>query len=346
MAAAPDFSVALRIFSKALSLNHNGHWVRSHEKVGQALDAALAQGCPDCLIVARLQLHHARSAVCPVVHRAILGTPAYQARREAALTQVLEAAATIQRRKAAGTLFGASCTAAELAWTRHAFEQVARLQHNSVALERAGESALHCGFDTLLQCADTLICAVDDWIMGAPVRVHLPEEQERACWTLVTDAVHCMMAHRSLDLVAQPIEGNFVRNLQMLLRGWRGCVVPCEGAGGRLRRALRQLQRSRVLEQRNIERGIALDEETGNRVRQAYEAACADPGLRSCGLASCSAREAHPSHFKSCSACRIPAYCCKEHQSEDWPSHKAACKAARKAAEQTTVLMRAKGSAA
>jgi hypothetical protein len=53
---------------------------------------------------------------------------------------------------------------------------------------------------------------------------------------------------------------------------------------------------------------------------------------RSCGLASCGAREAHPDHFKSCAACRGPVYCCKEHQTEHWPSHKAACKAARKAA--------------
>jgi hypothetical protein len=64
--------------------------------------------------------------------------------------------------------------------------------------------------------------------------------------------------------------------------------------------------------------------------RRAADAAAAAPGLRSCGLASCGAREAHPNHFKSCAACRIPVYCCKEHQTEHWPDHKAACKAARK----------------
>ena len=30
-----------------------------------------------------------------------------------------------------------------------------------------------------------------------------------------------------------------------------------------------------------------------------------------------------------CAACKTVAYCCKEHQVEDWPAHKAACKAAR-----------------
>ena len=31
-------------------------------------------------------------------------------------------------------------------------------------------------------------------------------------------------------------------------------------------------------------------------------------------------------------SCRGVVYCCREHQVSDWPAHKAACKAARKAA--------------
>jgi hypothetical protein len=49
-----------------------------------------------------------------------------------------------------------------------------------------------------------------------------------------------------------------------------------------------------------------------DHVSRAFEgvaaAAAAAPGLRSCALASCGAREAHPSHFKSCAAYRTPAY--------------------------------------
>ena len=51
-----------------------------------------------------------------------------------------------------------------------------------------------------------------------------------------------------------------------------------------------------------------------------------------CGLAACGAREAFPGHFKKCSACIAAVYCSREHQVADWPSHKKACKAARKAA--------------
>ena len=56
------------------------------------------------------------------------------------------------------------------------------------------------------------------------------------------------------------------------------------------------------------------------------------PGLRTCALRGCGAREAHPTHFKSCAACRAVVYCCREHQVAGWPGHKKACKAARKAA--------------
>ena len=64
----------------------------------------------------------------------------------------------------------------------------------------------------------------------------------------------------------------------------------------------------------------------------AAAAEAAARGLRTCSLASCGSKEAHVSHFKRCSACQQAFYCCREHQLADWPAHKAACKAARKAA--------------
>ncbi len=39
----------------------------------------------------------------------------------------------------------------------------------------------------------------------------------------------------------------------------------------------------------------------------------------------------HASQFKSCGSCRQVCYCCKAHQTADWPAHRKACKAARKA---------------
>ena len=57
--------------------------------------------------------------------------------------------------------------------------------------------------------------------------------------------------------------------------------------------------------------------------------------LRECALPGCAANEAHVAHFKACSACKASVYCCREHQVAHWPQHKAACKAARKAAAAT-----------
>jgi hypothetical protein len=68
------------------------------------------------------------------------------------------------------------------------------------------------------------------------------------------------------------------------------------------------------------------------RLTREREAAAASGQLKSCALAGCAATEAHISHFGKCSACKAVVYCCREHQQADWPAHKTACKALRKAA--------------
>jgi hypothetical protein len=100
-----------------------------------------------------------------------------------------------------------------------------------------------------------------------------------------------------------------------------------------------------VLQRRGVDEAIRDADREHDASRNAAAAAAAAPGLRTCALASCGARERHPSHFKSCAACRIPVYCCKEHQTEDWPSHKKACKAARKAAADSAAVRDADGGA-
>ena len=69
--------------------------------------------------------------------------------------------------------------------------------------------------------------------------------------------------------------------------------------------------------------------------RAAAHAALATGRLRTCALAGCAAREAHEQQYKKCAACRTVVYCCREHQLANWPAHKAACQAARKAAHAT-----------
>ena len=124
--------------------------------------------------------------------------------------------------------------------------------------------------------------------------------------------------------------------------GWRtGCAAPLlellfvSGLDARLLQQLagawQRLQSSGVLQKLHIEEGNtpAAPEEL------AFTAAVLNslnaPGLRTCALPGCGAKEAHPAHFKSCAACRAVVYCCREHQVEGWSGHKRACKAARKA---------------
>ena len=103
----------------------------------------------------------------------------------------------------------------------------------------------------------------------------------------------------------------------------------------RLKAAWQRVERTGVLADPLLRDGMGPTDTPSAKAHMVagLAAAAAVPGLRQCALSSCGAREAHPAHLKSCGACRIPAYCCKEHQSEVWPAHKAACKAARKAAE-------------
>jgi hypothetical protein len=93
----------------------------------------------------------------------------------------------------------------------------------------------------------------------------------------------------------------------------------------------RRVEQSGEIQRRAGVRDVGTAARRLNQAAVAAAAAAASaPGLRTCALASCSARQQHPAHCKSCGACKTVAYCCREHQVEDWPSHKAACIAARK----------------
>ena len=93
-----------------------------------------------------------------------------------------------------------------------------------------------------------------------------------------------------------------------------------------------QLHRSGVLQERHAEACAGMRGSKVDAVHAAIVKSLDAPDLRSCALPGCGAKEAHPTHFKSCAACRAVVYCCREHQVEGWPGHKKACKAARKAA--------------
>ncbi len=88
-----------------------------------------------------------------------------------------------------------------------------------------------------------------------------------------------------------------------------------------------------MLHRRGILQGIRVANAFVAHAAASAAATAAARGLHFCALPTCGAQEVHASQFKRCSACLGVVYCCKEHQVQDWPAHKAACRTARKAAE-------------
>jgi hypothetical protein len=74
--------------------------------------------------------------------------------------------------------------------------------------------------------------------------------------------------------------------------------------------------------QRTLAQATVEFTQQARRTAQLSAADVARHGLRRCALPSCAAQEPHPKLFKLCGRCHAAAYCCKQHQTEDWKRHK------------------------
>ena len=152
---------------------------------------------------------------------------------------------------------------------------------------------------------------------------------------LVVRALDTLIKPRPLEDTALDPEKVLVRAMLEFIKGHYllHAAAPhpaCFSQVQHLVAAWRRVQASGILQRRRLDLACA-DSTSEFTAVNAHEVR---RGLRSCGLASCGATEAHVNHFKRCSACKAVVYCCKEHHLADWPAHKAACKAARKAAAE------------
>jgi hypothetical protein len=163
--------------------------------------------------------------------------------------------------------------------------------------------------------------------------LNLPEANVVACSVFV---------ERAFDMIQLRTEGvstmeaALVRNAQMAIEQRRRFHATSSNEWhSRILTAWRRLQSSGVLQRRGIMHGVSLVTALNTHADATAAATAAARGLRVCALHNtCGAQEVHASQFKRCAACLSVVYCCKEHQVQDWPAHKAACRAARKAAEQ------------
>jgi hypothetical protein len=159
----------------------------------------------------------------------------------------------------------------------------------------------------------------------------LSDEQKNAGHLFVASALDLMRRPRDCaGATWLSGESELVRQLRILFPKTSDTNNP---ATQKLCAAWRRVLRSGVVSARCIDLSIDALNQRHLRTCAAADAEVAAGRLQQCALAGCAARESHASQFKRCGACRAVCYCCREHQVEDWPSHKAACKAARKTAD-------------
>jgi hypothetical protein len=334
MPDAADLTNVIALARKGRELSLKGHSARAAEKYSRAAEEAeRALLFPDCLVTCVLrheQLHALlRHATASVAEPA----DADHALREAFVRLLPSVMAVLERRKAAGTLLPGNCRPIEEAY------HVATKRHNmelegctrAFAAERSAVLARYVGLATYIHVASSVVYTLT--YIDSPLLKRafvLSDEQKHAAYLFVA---------RALDLMARP------RNFDSWMTGEPGLVeelrklIPAvsdvdEPATKKLCAAWRRVLRSGVLRERGIDKGIDATDQQHQRICAAAAADLAAGRLQQCALAGCAACESHASHFKRCGACRTVCYCCREHQVEDWPSHKAACKAARKAAAE------------
>jgi hypothetical protein len=338
--AAVDVSRVVALTMKAETLMSRGHFARAAENFAEAVTAAQALQQPDCVIVASLQASHADALIG---HAQTAGVP--EARRveltRCALLELLPPAmASLQRRLAAGTLLAGACRPHEVAWcaatTAHAHARAANRPNAAVrgppTAEETSAWSAYVGYDAYVLAAATALelCALATDLLSARA-LNLSEATVVACSVFVERAFD-MIQLRALGTSMTEI--TLVSNAQIFIEERQYFRSSNKEWTVHFLAAWRRLQSSGMLQRRGILQSLSAVTASTTHAAVTAAATAAARGLHFCALSSCGAQEVHASQFKRCSACSGVVYCCKEHQVQDWPAHKAACRAVRKAAEQ------------
>jgi hypothetical protein len=337
--AAVDVSRVVALTNKAVTLKSKAHWARAAEKFAEAVAAAQALHQPDCLIAAHLQASRAEALAG---HAKTAGVP--EARQvelmHSALLELLPAAmASLERRLAAGTLLPGACRSYEVAWCAgmmaHADALAANLPNAAVHVPSAAElsaSSTYVGYEaySITAAVALRLCAFATDQNYWAQKLNLPEATVVACSVFVESAFDMIRLNTG---VARMLETCLVQNAQSVIDEQQLFRATCEWHA-RILTAWRRLQSSGVLQRRRILECVSAVTAYNTHAAATAAAAAVARGLRFCALHTCDAQEVHASHFKRCSACLTVVYCCKEHQVQGWPAHKAACRAARKAPEE------------
>ena len=331
--ASPNVSASVGLYNSAEGLRGKSPFARAAEKYGRAAAAAAQElAAEDCLVVAYLRAEQAKALLChslAVSWNADEAVGALQTIKSVLLPQCVP---TVTRRTAAGTLLPGSCRAAEVAWWRTSIERNPHQGSTSTEDLRACAAA----------CAPTL--GIEAFMLTAHVAADVlfimgdsdTREMQLSNAAFVASAFELMAQPRKLPSIVvdgvdtvvlpSPQEQGLAQNAHKMLLYGRGSKLDRE-ALSLMADAWQRVERSGVIAVRML-----LDNDSTTDVNAGVAEAAAEGavrGLHKCALAGCAAKEVHVSQFKRCGACRTVSYCCREHQLADWPSHKAACKAAR-----------------
>jgi len=322
---------------KAAELEDRGHLQRAADYFSRAAAEAERALGPDNFATVDMQCSQANTlhlyAVTAANNNAAVDPLAVAAHRTEAIALLSAAVAALERRRVAGTLLEGKCTAVEEAW------YVAKLSERDdrmSATEAAWRGSL-VGYEIFFDVSENVLAFLSHAQMYAG---ECSASQFEAFAQLVVHAIELMQLRRCQSTIPLYAEVDFTKTLSVIATD-----LGARGLDARLVQMLtdawQRLQRSGVMEMRILDGFRILDKTrrdrqiTADSIRDKHDAALyaamTAPGLRTCALPGCGAKEAHPKHFKRCSACQAVVYCSKEHQLEAWPAHKAACKAARKA---------------
>ncbi len=323
----------LELQFKAADYADRGLLARAAEKFDAAAIAAAALlNAPDCLIVANLRMKQAKALLGHLQSQQIGREEQALAYAQISMQLLPFGMEVLLRRRAAGTLAAGACRPVEVAY----FDSVLRRRAQPVGpTGKQYVSVIYApcvGYAVYLFAA---ILALNTLANPGPER--LLRQPRAADDTRLVDTVRArveFVEHAMALLRAPPavLAGTSLMAEAEFVTAVRALLGSCGAAGQQLARTWREVEASGVLRGRRLEEGAALGELPMAELHARVAQRTAARGLRTCALETCGAREVEVGLFKKCAACSTVVYCSREHQAADWPAHRAACKAARKAA--------------
>jgi hypothetical protein len=226
--AAVDVSRVVALANKAVTLESRGHWARAAEIQAEAVAAAQALHQPDCIIVADMQASQANALLGHTETAGVTEARRVELLRSAFLEVLPPAMASLERRKAAGTLLAGACRPHEVAWgaakMAHAETTLAANVPNAAgrmpptAAEMSAWSA-YVGYDAYVSTARIALqlCAVATHLYTAQM-LNLQEATAVACSVFVESAFDMIQLRTGGATV---LEAALVRRAQFYIEGER-----------------------------------------------------------------------------------------------------------------------------